>query len=346
MPSHLTRISDSGHAGRALRSGRSGRCIAVSSSSSLVLLLLVLLLLVHAGSGCAPQAQGTGDGLSSCFCSLDIKGSELLIPCGEVRCVQGRRILCTERHTVDDGPCRDDGDLGGGGNGDGEGDGDGGSVEDGGTCEPGGGHCERNTFVPCEPGLGPIPCRAQTCVPSGEGPVAGCLSRLGYPCDLYHCVPGLRCNQQQVCEEPAECPDGCLVEGQRGCKDLRTPRECRQDGSGCLSWVSLGPCEADQMCWEGACEAYCDVDDRGCGNGERCESRFEGCVSDGTGFSPPLGYCAGSADCAVNGSVCVAAACMPHCTTDEDCLLLGTGGCCSDAAHYGVCRLPGQGGCG
>lgn len=314
------------------------------ATTARALLVAAALVAGLGGRGCEPAPETGGWDLTGCNCDVPSGDTSVLARCGDTVCVDGRRVECVEGERHDRGPCSG-GTDGGTGPGPGPGRTDAGTP-DGGACPAGGGTCRRNTFVPCDPLLPELPCRAQVCVPSGQGPDAGCLSPEGYFCDRYPCVPGLVCGPDEMCQRPEECDDACDAAGAHDCAADQQPVTCRADANGCLRWDNDPPCRAATRCEGGTCHPYCSVADEPCGQGERCEDAAEGCVSTGLGFSPAGGFCEAHGDCAQPGARCAANLCMPHCAQDDDCLLAGIAGCCHAPSGYGVCRTAAQGPCG
>lgn len=280
-----------------------------------------------------------------CWCSLTTAaGSQLWLRCLEHRCVDRTHVECKEGgELVTHGPCEPgqppaESDAGP----DGGREADGGAAgEDAAGCPPGGGRCDRNTFLPCEPGRRGQNCGSNLCVPSGAGPVAGCLAREGQTCRERACAPGLVCDEQHTCRQPESCADRCARAGERSCLYERQPVECQvMPRDGCLGWQSLAPCVDGQRCAEGICRPFCQTAQGRCPRGERCLDRAEGCVADGSGFSPASGFCQTSSDCRTAGAVCLGGTCQPPCNSMDDCLLLGAGGCCAPLRDtgYTICQ--------
>lgn len=304
--------------------------------------LLALCAALSGAAGCAAEDPGPYD-LTSCSCTFRVGAEEYFLLCGQTRCIAEQTVGCRDdERPVVQGACtpppdagaldpeppvvgRDLGpepDLG---------------------CQPGQGRCDNNTFIPCDPSLPHTRCRAQVCVPSGQGPEAGCLSPAGYPCDNYGCVPGLVCDEAQICRRPPECEPECATEGALGCASPQRPARCRRDpDDGCLRWLDLDSCPDAEACAAGQCVAFCRSGQATCGARERCEDALRGCVADGTGFAPAGAPCAKPGDCAVPGSVCGSGECLAPCARDEDCLSLGLWGCCDRPSSYGLCRSDGR----
>jgi len=296
--------------------------------------------------GCEPDSQIGRWDLSGCNCEVASVGASVLVRCGDTVCIDGRYQECVEYEAVDRGPCgarADLGPYGGGGGGGRERDGSG--PADSGPCQPGGGSCSGNTFVPCEEGAPQQPCRALVCTPSGAGPQAGCLAPEGYFCDNYPCAPGLICAPDQHCRRPEDCEGACTPAGTRSCLTEQQPATCRVDADGCLAWRPESPCEHGQLCAAGSCEPFCAATAEPCPQWERCEDEAEGCVSTGLGGSPAGGFCDTHGDCAAAGARCANNQCMPRCSSDDDCVLLGLAACCDQPSRYGVCRTEAQGAC-
>ena len=255
------------------------------------MLLAVSTIVPLALAACVEQPSPYEDLLDECWCHLTTHGGgELLLRCGMSRCVDGHWIACGETGEADDhGACQDDHRQppprdGGAGGADG-----GAPGGDAGACPPGGGHCASNTFYPCAAGEPPRSCRANVCVPSGAGPVAGCLARAGQPCNERACAPGLSCDARQICiEQPDGCRDTCGQAGQRRCASPEQPEECRrlsQAAGGCLAWSALSPCSDGAVCQEGSCASFRAVQEGRFTAGEPCTDPARACVADGTGFS-------------------------------------------------------------
>jgi len=303
-------------------------------------------------AGCTAEMQTDPDGLEGCWCRLidATTGASLVIGCGSQRCLGGQVYACVEGLVEVRGACSAH-DAGAEGEGEGRdlGPADGGSPADLGdaaACPPGGGRCENNVFIPCAPGATRQPCRADLCVPTGEGPVAGCLAREGSSCVGKTCAPGLVCLASGVCGVPAGCEaEDCDTEGLRGCADPSRPAVCRRDPqTACLGWVATDPCPTGERCHDGECVRYCTLPTSGCPAGEACSDRYGGCISDGSaGFSPATGFCQKTADCLTPGAVCLDAGCAPPCLDVQDCLAQGAAtACCVTVGTYGICRVTGM----
>jgi hypothetical protein len=311
-----------------------------------------LLLLWPLLAGCTAEPQTDPDGLEGCWCRLidATTGAPVVIGCGSQRCLGGQVYACVEGLVEVRGACHA-GDAGGEGEGEARdlGPEDGGGPADLGDaarCPPGGGRCDNNVFIPCDANAPRLPCRADLCVASGEGPVAGCLAREGSSCLNKVCAPGLVCTAEGICGVPAGCgEEDCVTEGERGCAGPSRPAVCHRDPqTACLRWVATDPCPIGERCHDGECVPYCSLPTSGCARGEVCSDRYEGCISDGsTGFSPATGFCQATADCLTPGAVCLDAGCAPPCREVEDCLVLGAAtACCVTVGTYGICRVTGM----
>jgi hypothetical protein len=204
---------------------------------------------------------------------------------------------------------------------------------------------------------------------SGHG-VCGLATGL---CTCKPCWNGYNCNAPY----PGCVNGACNADGSCACKpcftgaNCATPVACGNGGvcdavsgvcGGCGPCFSVGAdglCSVQNLCsGHGTCAGgYCTCADKGCWEGESCETPVVDCGAFGVcefgscacadpvcGIMDGGGKCSALYDCGAAGSKCVAAAGAPSCDCGFTCAVLGADGKCSatkQCGQFGYCPSEG-----
>ena len=129
-------------------------------------------------------------------------------------------------------------------------------------------------------------------------PLRGCL-----PCVFdWHCAKGERCTDDG-CKVPVACKTDT------NCSENPKAPHCDPVIGECVGCRTEKDCKEKSHCIERSCVSYTPcVNSRDCAEGTVCDRDAGECVE-----------CLGNGDCVKDKEVCVAAKCVPICTSDKDC---------------------------